>query len=291
MLPGEISKKVNLIKIKTRKLVNEIFAGEYIAVFKGRGMEFSEVREYNFGDDVRLIDWNVTARTGFPHVKKFVEERELQVLFLIDMSGSQDFGTVRSKKDVCAELASILAFSAIKNNDKVGMLIFTDTVEKFIPPRKGLRHSLRIIRDLLYYEPSGKKTDINGALSYLNKIARRKSVVFLISDFQGGDYDGALKVTSKKHDLIPVKINDAREYSMTDSGLVEVFDPETGESVLIDTSSEELRRRLFAEMELADRRLDGLFKSLNLEYITLRTGDDYAKLIMNFFRRREKRFR
>ena len=229
MIPREILKKVRRIEISTRGLVNEVFSGEYHSVFKGRGMSFAEVREYQYGDDIRSIDWNVTARSGSPFVKIFEEERELTVMLLFDVSGSGDFGTrERLKSEVGVEICALLAFSAIKNNDKVGLIIFSDQVEKFVPPRKGRRHVLRVLRELLYHEPQGKGTDIAGALEYLTHVQRKKAVSFLVSDFQDEGFEKALAVAGRRHDLIAVRLGDQRERDLPESK-VDVIDIETGQ--------------------------------------------------------------
>ena len=237
MLTRELLKQVRQIEIKTRGLVNEVFSGEYHSVFKGRGMEFSEVREYEPGDDIRSIDWNVTARFGHPYVKIFEEERELTVMLLIDMSGSLIFGSVeKTKQQIAAELSAILAFSAMKNNDKVGLILFTDSIEKFVPPRKGKSHILRIIREVLSFEPRGNKTDLKGALEYFNHIIKKKSIVFLLSDFFDSGYEKILKIVGKKHDLIGMVINDPRENDLPEAGLIKFRDAETGEIRYLNTS-------------------------------------------------------
>jgi len=290
MIPKEIIDKVRRIQIHTTRMVNDVFAGEYKSVFKGRGMEFEEVREYQPGDDIRTIDWNVTARMGHPYVKRFVEERELTVMLLVDMSASQDFGTVqRMKKELAAELGAVLAFSAISNKDKVGCILFTDKVERFIPPRKGIRHVLRVIREILYFSPENKATDINVALEYLGKVQIRSSVVFLISDFVSPDFKRALKVTNKKHDVICMKISDPKEKKIDPVGLMEVYDPETGEKVLIDTTSKDFQKRYKEEVAKREDELRGIFIESNVDYMELSTGSSYVEPLMKFFRIRERR--
>ena len=245
MIPKKIFQKVKRIEIKTRGLVNDLFGGEYHSIFKGRGMTFSEVREYNPGDDIRLIDWNVTARTGSPFIKVFEEERELTVFLLVDISSSGEFGTrSQLKKDYIAEIASVLGFSAIKNNDKVGLILFSDVVEKYIIPKKGKTHVLRVVRELLYTDPIGSKTSIRQALDYLLKVAKRKCVVFLLSDFLDDNYISSLKVVNKKHDCVAIQILDPAELEFPDLGLVKVEDPETGEMLWVDTSSKEMMQQL-----------------------------------------------
>lgn len=291
MIPKEILKKVRRIQITTSRMVNDVFAGQYLSVFKGRGMEFDEVREYQPGDEVRDIDWNVTARMGRPFVKKFMEERELTVMLLVDMSASSRFGTRRRfKNELAAELCSVLAFSAIRNKDKVGLIIFTDRIEKFIPPGKGSRHVLRVIREVLYFQPRGKKTDITAALDYLNQVTRRKTVTFLVSDFETSGFDRALKVANKRHDLIAVTITDPRERDLPDVGLIRLRDAETGEEMLVDTSSPDLRK-LFRERSRRDEEeLIRLFRVHNIDHIRLTTDRPYEKELLRFFRRRERKF-
>lgn len=290
MIPAEILKKVRRIQIITSALVQDVFAGQYHSAFKGRGMEFEEVREYQPGDDVRTIDWNVTARTGRPFVKNYREERELTVVLLVDVSASQDFGTREQfKSELVAELGATLAFSAIQNNDKVALLLFTDRVERFVPPRKGTRHVLRVVRELLYHEPAGRGTDVAGALEYLNRVQRRRAVVFLISDFQAPAVYGPLRVARHRHDLIPVVVRDQREGELPAVRFVELYDPETGEQLLVDTSSAGVRRRF---RELAERRGEALrsgFRRLRIDTLEVETGVPFVEPLMSFFRRRGAR--
>ncbi len=290
MIPAEILKKVRRIQIVTSALVNDLFAGQYHSAFKGRGMEFEEVREYQPGDDARTIDWNVTARTGRPFVKNYREERELTVVLLVDVSASQEFGTRQQlKSELVAELGATLAFSAIQNNDKVGLLLFTDRIEQFVPARKGTRHVLRVVRELLYHTPTGRQTDVALALEHLNRVLRRRAVVFLISDFQAPAYGDALRVVRHRHDLIPVIVRDQREWQLPAVRYVELLDPETGERLLVDTSARAVRRR-FAE--LAQQRHDALlgeFRRLRIDSIEVRTGQAFIEPLMTFFRRRERR--
>ncbi len=286
----EIFKKIRRIEIKTRRVVNDLFSGEYHSTFKGRGMEFEEVRQYEPGDDIRLIDWNVTARTGYPFIKKFREERELSVIFLVDMSSSGFFGTKeRFKEETAAELCSLLAFSAIKNNDKVGMIIFTDRIEKFIPPKKGKAHVLRLIREILYFEPVGKKTDIAAGLEYFNRVIKKKSVVFLISDFLSEDYLKPLHIANNKHDIIAVKISDPRELKFENVGLIELEDAETGETVIIDTGSSAFRLDFAQKAETDNFALKRSFHLINIDFIQIVTDQSYIVPLINFFRMREKR--
>ncbi|UCD64207.1 MAG: DUF58 domain-containing protein [Candidatus Zixiibacteriota bacterium] len=290
MIPKEILKKIRRIEIRTKKLVNDLFSGEYHSTFKGQGMEFEEVRQYEPGDDIRLIDWNVTARTGYPHIKKFKEERELSVVMLVDASSSGHFGTRdRYKSETSAELCALLAFSAIKNNDKVGLIIFTDKIEKFIPPQKGRAHVLRLIREILYFKPRGVATDIGGALEYFNRVIKRKSVVFLVSDFLSENYLHPLRIANNKHDVIAVKISDPRESSFESIGLLELQDAETGEVFMVDTGSREFRKEFAARAEEDNLGLSKAFKLINLDFINIRTDQSYIVPLINFFRMRERR--
>ncbi|OGG54308.1 MAG: hypothetical protein A3F84_14765 [Candidatus Handelsmanbacteria bacterium RIFCSPLOWO2_12_FULL_64_10] len=292
MIPKEILKKVRQIELRTRHLVNTVFSGEYHSVFKGRGVEFAEVREYLPGDDVRTIDWNVTARMGHPFVKVFDEERELTVVLLVDASASGDFGTVaRMKGEIGVEMCALLAFSAIQNNDRVGLIIFTDEVERFIPPKKGKKHVLRVIRELYYFQPKGRGTDIAAALDYLNRVTTRRSVVFLVSDFFASGYEAALKVANRRHDLVAVTISDPREVELPDVGIVEVEDAETGEEVLIDTSDVRARRRFMNASEEARSARQRLFRSVGVDRVDVRTDRPYIEPLMRFFEARAKRFR
>ena len=290
MIPKEILKKIRRIEIHTKKLVNDLFSGEYHSTFKGQGMEFEEVRQYVPGDDIRLIDWNVTARTGFPHIKKFKEERELSVVLLFDASSSGKFGTrERFKSETAAELCALLAFSAIKNNDKVGLIIFTDRIEKFIPPQKGRGHVLRLIREILFFEPEGIGTDIAGALEYFNKVIKRKSVVFLISDFLSENFYKPLQIANNKHDVIAMKVSDPRESSFDNVGLIELEDAETGEIFLIDTGSRKFRNEFAARADEDNLNLEKGFKLINMDFINIQTDQSYIVPLINFFKMREKR--
>ena len=279
------------IEIITRRLVNEIVAGQYHSVFRGQGMEFHEVREYLPGDDVRTIDWNVTARTGTPHIKRFVEERELTVTLCVDLSASTDFATQgRLKRMLATEVCALIAFSAIKNNDRVGLLLFAEEVEKFIPPKKGRNHVLRVIRQLLH-EAEGKRTNIISALEHLNRVVRRKAVVFLISDFlTSDDLRKSLSITSHRHDLVAISVTDPREMELPNVGLIEFEDAETGERRWVDTSSRRVRRQYAA---LAAERFEErkrLFRSLNIDHVDLWTHKDYTPPLVEFFRRRANRY-
>ena len=291
MLTKELLKQVRQIEIRTKGLVNQVFSGEYHSVFKGRGMEFSEVREYQFGDDIRNIDWNVTARFGHPFIKVFEEERELTVMLMIDMSGSLIFGSVnKTKQQIAAEISAILAFSALKNNDKAGLILFTDKIEKFVPPRKGRSHVLRIIREVLSFEPEGKSTDMKAALEYLNNAVKKRSIVFLLSDFMDSGYEKILRIVGKRHDLIGIVLNDKREDEIPPMGLVKFVDAESGMERWIDTADRKTRF-LFQQMReknKADRK--ALFLSSRLDSIEIQTGEDYIKPIVKFFRLREGRW-
>lgn len=290
MIPKELAKKIRRIEIYTSKAVNDILAGEYESVFKGRGMEFDEVREYTPGDEIRSIDWNVTARMGHPYVKRFVEERELTVMFLVDLSASGTFGSIdKTKNEVAAELCALLSFSAIKNNDKVGLIVFTDTIEMFIPPKKGTSHVLRLIRELLNFHPLQTDTSINEALDYLGRVTHKRCVVFLISDFQTGGFEKPLRILGKRHDLIALSITDPREISLPDVGLVELEDAETGERVIIDTGSASVRREYEQLGRQRSNRLRDLFRSMNIDHTEVITGRDYVKDLVGFFRTRERR--
>jgi uncharacterized protein (DUF58 family) len=291
LLTKELLKQVRQIEIRTKGLVNQVFSGEYHSVFKGRGMEFSEVREYQFGDDIRNIDWNVTARFGHPFIKIFEEERELTVMLLVDLSGSLIFGTVqKTKQQVAAELSAILAFSALKNNDKVGLILFTDKIEKFVPPRKGRSHVLRIIREVLSFEPEGKSTNLKAALEYMNSTIKKRSIVFLLSDFMDSGYEKILRIIGKKHDLIGVVLNDKREIEIPKLGLLKLTDAETGEERWVDTSSTRVQNRLKEVRRNMVEQRKSLFISSRLDSIEVQTGDDYVKPLVQFFRLRERRW-
>ncbi len=289
MIPKEILQAVKAIEIRSRSLVNDVFAGEYHSVFKGRGMEFAEVREYLPGDDVRTIDWNVTARTGHPHVKKFAEEREQTVMLVVDASRSLDFGSVtRMKGEVVAEVAAVLAFSAIRNNDKVGAIIFTDRIELFIPPKKGKKHVLRVIRELLFFHPEGRGTDVGMALEYLSRVVRRKAVVFLVSDFVSPDYSRALRVANRRHDLVALSITDPAEESVPPVGLVHFVDAETGRDILVDSSDRGVQEAFGGRRrEVREARLR-LFRKYQVDSVEMRTDEPWTEPLIAFFRRRER---
>jgi uncharacterized protein (DUF58 family) len=292
MLPKEIIKKIRRIQITTNRLVNESLAGEYHSVFKGRGMEFDEVREYQHGDDVRSIDWNVTSRTGHPFVKRYVEERELTVMLLIDASASGSFGSVaKTKSEITAEISALLAFSAIKNNDRVGAILFTDRVEKFIPPRRGSTHVLRVVREVLFYRPGHKGTCIQKALEHLNLVVHKRSVVFLISDLLDQGFEQSLKVINRRHDVVIIQIIDPREEDLPDAGILEIRDAETGEIAYIDTSLPWVRNRFRENWTRNQTRLSRLFDSHRMDHLTIETGRSYDVPLVRFFKERAKRAR
>jgi len=290
VIPAEILRQVRRIEIYTNRVVNETMAGRYESVFKGRGIEFDEVREYQPGDEVRSIDWNVTARTGRPHIKRFVEERELMVMCLVDLSRSTAFGSVRQlKNQLAAELCAVLAFSAIKNHDKVGLLIFTDRIERFIPPKKGLRHVLRVIREVLSFEPVGHGTDMRGALEYLNRVVRHKSVAFLISDFVIGDLRSPLAVTNRRHDVIAMHLVDPRQETLPSIGWLRLEDAETGQMTIVNSASAAVRQR-YERWEAERReRLQGMWRGAGVDAVEIRTDRPYVDPLLRFFRMRAHR--
>jgi uncharacterized protein (DUF58 family) len=293
-VPPEILRQVRRVELRTRRLVNSLFSGEYHSVFKGQGIEFAEVREYLPGDDVRTIDWNVTARLGQPYVKKFVEERELTVLLAVDLSGSQRWGTrVRLKAELMTEVAATLAMSAIRNNDRVGLLLFTDRVESFVPPRKGRRHVLRLIRDMLAFEPQARGTDAGGAIDYLNRTLSAHSIIFLFSDFQLGDgwdaFERSLAAATFRHDVVAITVADPGDMALPDVGLLEVRDPETGEQVVLDTGRREVRESHARLVEEERRRRSRAFRRHAVDEVELRTDLPYTRELLGFFRRRERR--
>ncbi len=286
----EIFSRIRRIEIHSRKLVEALFSGEYHSTFKGSGIEFAEVRPYQEGDDVRSIDWNVTARTGHPYVKLFDEERELTVILMVDASASGYFGTGENfKTEAAAEICATIAFSAIKNGDKVGLMIFTDHVELFIPPSKGSKHVLRIIREILYFRPVGKKTDLKGALENLNRAIRRKAIVFLISDFEADGYEKPMRAAARRHDLIAVEVYDPAEKTLPEAGLLCLIDSETGEEILIDSSDEDFRRRYENEISRREATLKKLFGRYGIDRIRIRTDFPPVEPLIKFFRTREKR--
>lgn len=286
-IPPELLRRIRQIEIRSRRLVNDVFLGEYLAVFRGRGIEFSEVREYEPGDDVRTIDWNVTARLGAPYVKKFVEERELTVVLAVDVSASERFGTAaRSKRELATEIAALLSFSAVNNNDRVGLVAFSSEIERFVPPAKGSRHVLRLLRELLYLQPSASGTSLATAIDYVSHVLKRRSTVFLISDFLDRGYQPILRVAARRHDVVAISLTDPRELDLPDLGLIELEDAETGERMLIDSSDRETRR-LFHERAVAQRReRDRLLASLNIDQIAVWTDRSYVEPLIAFFRRR-----
>lgn len=287
MEASELLKRVRKIEIKTRGLSKHIFAGEYHSAFKGRGMAFSEVREYQYGDDIRNIDWNVTARFNHPYIKIFEEERELTVMILVDVSGSRDFGTrTRSKKDLLAELAAVISFSAIQNNDKVGAILFTDKVEKFIPPKKGSQHILRVIRELIEFEPQSKATNISEGLRYLTNAIKKRSIAFVISDFIGPKFDDALRIANRKHDMVALRVYDQREAELPPIGLVQVYDAENDSSMWIDTSNRTLRENYRKSWLSHEQYLIELFKKSGVDNAMIRTDEDYVKPLINLFKHR-----
>ena len=290
MIPKEILKKVKQIQIRSSRLVNDVLAGEYVSVFKGRGMEFDEVREYQAGDDIRTIDWNVTARLGHPYIKRYTEERELTIMFLVDLSFSGEFGSMKQfKNEIATEICAVLAFSAVRNNDKVGLLLFTDKIEKFVPPKKGKTHVLRVIREVLYFKPENKGTDISIALEYLLKVTKRKTVCFLLSDFITEGFERALRIANKRHDMVAVSITDPRELEIPNVGFVELEDAETGEITLIDTADRKMMERFnrFNVKNMEERAK--LFRGMGVDLVDVRTDSSYVEPIMKFFRAREKR--
>lgn len=290
MIPQEILKNIRRIEIRTRRLVADVFSGEYQSVFKGRGMEFTEVREYLPGDDIRSIDWNVTARTGSPYVKKFEEERELTIMFVVDASGSGAFGSVkRFKAELAAELCAVLAFSATRNNDRVGLVMFSDRIEKVVPPEKGRRHVLRVVRELLYSEPEGSGTDIPMALDFLANVVRRHAVVFLVSDFQTSGYDRALAVANRRYDLIAVDVSDPREDELPRVGMIELEDAETGERILVDAGDRKFMERFAREVERRRVKKELGFRRLGVDRIAVSTDRPYVEPLERFFRMRARR--
>ncbi|HOV93110.1 MAG TPA: DUF58 domain-containing protein [Candidatus Kapabacteria bacterium] len=287
----EIFKKIRKIEIKTRGLSRNIFAGEYQSAFKGRGMTFSEVREYQPGDDIRLIDWNVTARFNHPFIKVFAEERELTVILMIDVSGSEFFGTrSQLKKDLITEISALISFSAIANNDKIGVILFSSQVEKFIPPKKGRTHILRIIRELIDFEPQYKGTNLSNALEYLSNAIKKRSIVFILSDFLANDnYEKPLSVTSKRHDTISIQINDRREADLPNFGLIDIYDPETDQILTLDTSLYQTRAEYRKLWNNKQKAIDNLRQKLNIDTIKIFTGDSYIAPLQQFFKLREWR--
>ncbi|MCM8819241.1 MAG: DUF58 domain-containing protein [Candidatus Omnitrophica bacterium] len=290
MIPKEVLRQIRRIQITTSKLVSTVFSGQYKSVFKGKGIEFNEVRPYIFGDDVRFIDWNATARLGQPFIKKFVEERELTVMLLLDVSGSFYFGTTNKlKRELAAEICSALGYLAIYNNDKIGLLIFTKKVEKFIPPKKGTKHLLRIIREALYFKTKENNTDIGVALEYLNKICKRRAVVFIISDFYDDGFEKILSITNKHHDLIAITITDPKELKLPNIGLANFYDPETKNTFTIDTKDENFKNYYTQNSLKLFERKDAMFKKLGIDRIDIHLDSNWQKELFKFFRMREKK--
>ncbi len=288
MLPAELIKKIRQIEIRTNRIVNESLAGDYHSVFKGRGMEFLEVREYQQGDDIRTIDWNVTARTGHPFVKVYVEERELTIMLIVDTSRSQHFGSYNaSKAAISAEISALLAFSAIKNNDKVGLIMYSDKIEKFIPPGKGRKHVLQLIRDILFFEPEGQKTDTANALDFFGKVINKTSVAFLLSDFYDNNFWKSLSISSRKHDMTALRVLDPFEIALPSAGIIEVMDAENGRKMLIDSSDRRFRKE-YEQMEFERREeVARQMKTSGVAIIDIRTNEPYHKPLVSYFRQRQ----
>lgn len=286
---NEILKKVRKIEIKTKGLSKHIFSGEYHSAFKGRGMSFSEVRDYQYGDDVRNIDWNVTARTGDAHVKVFEEERELTIMFLIDMSQSSFFGTRKAfKNEIITEIAAVIGFSALSNNDKVGAILFTDQIEKYIPPKKGRKHILLLIRELINFEAKNNLTDVGVALQYLNNVIKKRSISFVLSDFMAEGYESALNIAAKKHDLVGLRIYDKMDESLPDAGLIRVRDSETGQVRIIDSSSKAIRTAYSDNHQKRVSYFEDNFKKSGSDTVSIQTDEDYIKTLLKFFKRRSR---
>ncbi len=289
-VPREVLRQVKLIELRTRGLVNTLFSGEYQSVFKGQGMEFAEVREYAPGDDFRTIDWNVSARMGHPFVKKYTEERGLAVLFAVDLSGSAQFGTRgRFKAEAAAEIAAVIAMAAIKNNDRVGLLLFSDRVEQFVPPKKGRRHALRLIRDLLAYEPSGRGTSLSIALDYVGRVLRHRAIVFLISDFLDSGFEKPLKVISRRHDVVAITVSDPRERELPDVGFLELFDAESDQHIVLDSGNRFVREQFEYLATEEETRLSRLLRRLSIDQIEIQTDRSYVPPLIAFFRARERK--
>lgn len=291
METSELLKKVRKIEIKSRGLTNHIFSGQYHSAFKGKGMAFSEVREYQYGDDIRSIDWNVTARLNHPYIKVFEEEREMTVMLLIDVSGSNKFGTQKQfKEDLITEIAAILSFSAIQNNDKVGVIFFSDKIEKFISPKKGSSHILRIIRELISFQPENTATNISEALRYFSNIIKKRCTAFLISDFQDNNFDDAIKITSKKHDLVAIRIYDELEFSFPDIGLVKLKDNESGKTIWVDSSDKQVRNNFELWSKQHEKYLNEVFIKSGVDDVRISTNQDYVKTLISLFKKRESRY-
>ena len=292
MLPREVVQQIRRLQLRARRAVEDLLGGEYHSVFKGMGMAFEEVREYQPGDDIRTIDWNVTARMGHPFIKRYIEERELTVMLVVDCSGSQQFGTqLQQKREVAAEIAALLAFCAISNNDKVGLIAFTDQVERFVPPRKGTRHALRLIRDVLFFQPQGRGTSIKQGLDYLNRVQHRRAIVFLMSDFLDKGYERAFHRTGRRHDLTAVRIADPREQELPPVGLVELEDAETGRRLLLDTSRPEVRTAYAQAGKQRRDSLRQLARSSRIDLIEVSTDGGHLDALVRFFQLREHRLK
>lgn len=290
MLPKEVLRKIRRIEITTSRLVTDFLSGQYESVFKGRGIEFDEVREYQPGDEIRSIDWNVTARMGSPFIKKYVEERQLTVMILLDASSSSSFGTTkRFKKELAAEVSAVLAFAATQNNDRVGLIIFTDRIEKFVPPRKGMHHVLRVVREALYFTPKGKGTDIAAALRYLDNVTTRRAVTFVISDFFAKDFKKPLSIANKKHDVVAITITDPREGQLPNAGIVELVDAESGTPYMVDTGSAKVREKYAKKAAEMRNERTRLFGSVSVDHIDISTDKSYIEEFIKFFRMRKKR--
>ena len=290
MLPREILKKVRQIEIRTNREVTDVIGGQYHSVFKGRGMEFEEVREYLPGDEVRAIDWNVTARFGHPFIKKFKEERELTVMLVVDVSASGQFGSGRqSKNELAAELGAVLAFSAIRNNDKVGVILFTDKIEKYVAPKKGRRHVLRVVREILAFQPTGTGTNLTRAFDYLNRVQPKRAVTFVLSDFQDTGFEKKLRLAGRRHDVVALSLRDPREEELPAVGLVELRDAETGQHVTVDTFDRQVREAFHSRAQARVETLRGVLRSASVDHVEIRTDTDYMRPLVKFFRMRERR--
>ncbi len=290
MTSAELIKQIRRIEIKSKGLSNQLFSGEYHSAFKGKGMAFSEVREYQPGDDIRSIDWNVTARFGHPFVKIFEEEREMTVMLLVDVSASGSFGTIsKRKRELITEICATLAFSTIQNNDKIGVILFSDVIEKYIPPKKGRKHVLHIIRELIGYTPQSKGTHIAGALQFLNNLVKKRSTVFLVSDFLSANFEDAFKVVARRHDLIPIRVNDAGEFILPDAGLIQMYEPEQGTQCWIDSSDKKVREAFYQKVKRSEDSLQKLFRSTGSDVCKVNTGDSYVIPLVNLFRKRGAR--
>jgi uncharacterized protein (DUF58 family) len=290
MIPQELISQIRKIQIYTSRMVNTSFAGQYESVFKGRGIQFDEVREYTPGDDIRTIDWNVTARTGRPYIKRYVEEREMTIIFAVDLSASGQFGTVnKTKNELAAEFCAVLAFAATKNNDKTGLLIFTDGIDLYIPPKKGSSHVLRLIRELLYFQPKRKKTDIGSAMDYLGRVVRKRATIFLVSDFLETDFSKSVSLINNRHDVIAVSVADRAEKSLPKAGLIEFVDAETGKTIIVDTSSRAFREQYEKKSHNRFEELKSTLRKINVDCINISTDKPYIQDLIGFFRMRQRR--